>query len=95
MKKERDMRESKLKVGMKVTVYEWEPYPSGVRDRSYVGEVMEIKAIDHPFVVVERLEDRILNRPMTLDLRMVTLHALSKKFINEALANYEAKGEKT
>ena len=84
----------KIKVGDIVTVYEWEPYPSGVRDRSYVGEALKIRAIDSPFIVMERLEDRIFNSPMTLDLRMVHLKKLSKTFVKEALQDYSQQEDK-
>lgn len=45
------LKAEELTVGQIITVYEWEPYPSGQRDRSWQGDLFEVKAIDLPFIV--------------------------------------------
>jgi len=80
-----------LEVGQKVTILEWNAreIQSGgmfststriVRDRSWVGDAMTIRAISLPFIVVDALS---YNKPTrrTLDTRELVLMELSDEFL--------------
>lgn len=81
--------------GMMLTVLEWEPIvhePDGyfttttrtIRDNSYKGDVLEVQAVDLPFIVVKNHTGYSGERPITLDTRRVTLMELSRDFIEAA-----------
>lgn len=83
-----------LKVGMNVTVMSWKQREGldfdgfGVKtitytDRSYVGDVLRVEAIDLPFIVVTTSSHSILLRgvPIKLDTREVLLKELADAYV--------------
>jgi hypothetical protein len=54
------------------------------RDRSYMGDVLEITAVNHPFVVCKRHTGIMLDRPVTLDTREYELMPLTEDFVKAA-----------
>jgi hypothetical protein len=90
------MHAEDLKVGDWITVLSWKPVsppidydPCGgwgggsgkaLVDRSWVGDVLEVLAIDHPFVAVRTIKAGTEFR-VSLDTRQVNLKLLSKEFV--------------
>jgi hypothetical protein len=75
------MQTSELKIGQKVTVLSW-VFPDG--DNSYKGDVLEIKAIDLPFIVVENMSDG-WGQTLKFDTRQVNFKELSGDYVKAAL----------
>jgi hypothetical protein len=80
-----------IAVGMVLTILEWEPYVQegdGIftmtrtvqQDHSWEGELMEVTAVQLPYVVVIERRSKWLI-PITLDTRRVKLMELSDEFI--------------
>jgi hypothetical protein len=80
-----------ITVGMVLTVLEWEPIirePDGiftttrteVRDNSWKGDILDVEAVQLPFIVV-RERGGCPTRGITLDTRRVTLMELTPEFI--------------
>jgi hypothetical protein len=57
---------------------------SECRDRSYMGDVLEITAVNHPFVVCKRHTGFMLDKPVTLDTREYELMPLTEDFVKAA-----------
>lgn len=69
----------KLTIGQFVTVLNWKR-----NDNSYKGNVLEIKAINLPFIVIKNLqynEGSIFSKPFELDTREVDLIELGKEYV--------------
>jgi hypothetical protein len=69
-------------VGDSVTVRKW----IGTYDRSYCGDVLEVKAIDYPFAVMEKKTGHFAGGRITLNLKEVELMKLSDEFVDAATA---------
>jgi hypothetical protein len=69
-----------IKEGMTITILE----DTKTADRSYIGDIMEVLAVDLPFICVNRTERRssILNGKLILDTRRYKIKQYSKKFVN-------------
>lgn len=87
-----------VSVGQKVTVLSWKPREhinlggfgdtavSVSQDRSYCGDVLEVTAVDLPFVVVKMLKGLYNSgRPITLNTSELTLMELSDAFVTAAM----------
>jgi hypothetical protein len=78
-----------LKVGDWITVLSWEPGPTRIvageplTDSSYVGELLEVLAVDLPFVAVIVDEERHVENmsPISLDLRRAQVQKCSAEFV--------------
>lgn len=67
--------------GLYVTVLNWTPH-----DNSYKGDVLEIEAVDLPFVICKRHTGNWSGeKPISLDTRNVSLTLLSQDFVDAAL----------
>ena len=69
-------KEYEPKVGDFVTVVRW----INETDKSYIGSVMEIKAIDHPFVIVKPHDRYACVAIRTLDLNRVEIRPVTTAF---------------
>ena len=83
------MKLRELKVGQYVTVSSWVPR-EGRTDRSWCGDVLEIRAINVPYIVflVKRgssFGNGVSTFIITLNLNEVTLMPLTDEYVNEAL----------
>lgn len=89
-----------VSVGQKVTVMSWKPRESisslGLLsqiadtitthvDRSYCGDVLQVTAVDLPFVVVKRLTGYTTGGAITLNASEMTLMELSDAFVTAAM----------
>ena len=74
-------KEYKPKVGDFVTVVRW----INKTDKSYTGNVLEIKAIDYPFIVTERHTGWFRDKALTLSLDQVEIKPLTDKFVAAAM----------
>ena len=54
------------------------------RDRSYMGDVLEITAVNHPYVVCKRHTGLTMLGPVTLDTREYELMLLTADFVRAA-----------
>jgi len=93
-----------LKVGDFVTIFKGLSLTSGgdnlfgnntqvitKEDRSYKGDVLEVKVLECPYVVLKNHNNRYLgeNHRITLDIREYTLIKLSKEYVKEKLLDRE------
>ncbi len=74
-----------VEVGQYVTVLAWKPREVDIssQDRSYVGDALQVKAIDLPFVVCEVLKLSTKAQPCIaiLNLQGLTLKVLTKEYV--------------
>lgn len=54
-------------------------------DNSYKGEVLEIMAIDYPYIVLRNRSNN--NNILNLDLRLTKFKALSKEYVNALIGD--------
>lgn len=80
------------KKGEKVTVLEWAEGPSGYRDYSYVGEVLEVVLVEKPFIIVTAPHH---SRPIPLDMRRVTMQRISDDYADALQPKAKAPISKT
>lgn len=52
-----------------------------IEDNSFKGDVLEIKAVDLPFIIVKVLSNGILKKPIKMDTRRVDLMELSNEYV--------------
>ena len=95
-----------ITVGMKVTIHSWQPYELVVRggfqettttitrtDKSWTVHLMEVVAVQPPFVVVKG--KCFANGRYTLDLREVTFMELTAEMVKEMEAEEDGWINKT
>jgi len=70
----------KIKFGDFCTVLKW----INSNDRSYVGEVLKVELVEHPFVIVSRCNELTKRRNLTLNINNVDLQPISKEFVRLA-----------
>jgi hypothetical protein len=70
-----------IKKGDFITVLEWLSH----QDNSYKGDVLEVQAINLPFIVCKRHTGYSLDKPLNLDMRAVTFAALSREYVDAAI----------
>ena len=84
-----------IKAGMYITILEWHKFKvtdfnTGKeverQDQSYVGDTLKIKAVDLPFLIVERV-DRPAPYSINLDLRKLEIKELSDEFVAAACSS--------
>jgi len=74
-----------INVGDFITVTKWLSH----HDNSYVGNVLEVKAIDDQFIIVHRHNGIGIGDKITLNLHAVEVRLLSKLFIAETMKKHE------
>jgi len=76
--------QTSLKVGQTVTVVRWKnPLSDGVTfDKSWIGDELELMAIDYPFVKVKLSSVGLKGDIKTLSMDQVELKILNKNFVN-------------
>lgn len=72
-----ELKQDELKVGMYVTVL-------AGKDKSFRGDVLEITAVDLPFIVIRWCNHSVTN-PIVLDTRIYSLKKLSPEYIKQAM----------
>lgn len=70
-----------LSKGDFITVLEWTSH----RDNSYKGDVLEVQAIDLPFIVCKNHTGYSGGKPLSLNTNAVQLVSLSKEYVDAAL----------
>ena len=73
------------KVGDFVTVEKW---INGIKDRSFCGDVLQIKAINMPFFVVRNLSTKCISSAIILSFDEVQVMPLTKEYVDAALEKH-------
>lgn len=63
-------------------------------DNSYKGDVLEVLCVDYPFAIFKNHSDRVLPRPINLDLRKWKLKKLSQEYVRIALTPTEEESKR-
>jgi len=76
--------QTSLRVGQTLTVVRWKvPLADGIRfDQSFIGDELELVAIDYPFVKVRLSSVGLEGYIKTLSMDKVELKILDKNFVN-------------
>jgi hypothetical protein len=81
------LKVSEFKVGDYITIEEPRVYSNGTRDFSWVGDVLEVVAVQEPFIAVK--DNKYFGKPFSLDTREYKLMALTREYAR-ALLGIEA-----
>jgi hypothetical protein len=94
-----------ITVGMKITVVAWKPREvpdlnlfgdptitstvTVINDRSWCGNVLEVIAVDLPYIVIRKLDETMecLKAPSRLDTRECSLKELKPEYVKAILSS--------
>lgn len=74
------IKPTEIKIGMVLTGIDSIPYSNGVKDRSFHGDLVEVLAVDLPYIIV-RYIDRWSEWKTKVDTRVFTMAVPSVEYI--------------
>ena len=95
-KMDKQISPGELAVGQYITVLEWNPTTSETSDgffgtrvvthtsQLWCGEVLQVTAVDLPYIVAKKCSDHLSLTPARLDIRCCKLMELSPEYVEAA-----------